>query len=174
MKVILNDYVEHVGERGDTVEVKSGYARNYLIPKGLAYLDSAGNRRRFEQEQTHWEALDLKRRSAAEKAAHELDGVELMFERRAGERDVLFGSVTSADIAKALADKGYEIDRRRVLLDDPIKVLGRFEVQVHIHRAIKVTVPFDVVRPGEKPVSPVAAEPTAQAAESEADATAEA
>jgi len=174
MKVILNDYVEHVGERGDTVDVKPGFARNYLVPKGLAYPDTAGNRRRFEQEQTHWEALDLKRRTAAEKAAHELDGVELLFERRAGERDVLFGSVTSADIAKALAEKGYEIDRRKVLLDEPIKALGRFEVQIHIHRAIKVTVPFEVVRPGEQPGAAAAAEAAAEAAESEAAAPAEA
>jgi large subunit ribosomal protein L9 len=174
MKVILNDYVEHVGERGDTVEVKPGFARNYLLPKGLAYPDTPGNRRRFEREQSHWEALDLKRRSAAEKAAHELDGVELLFERRAGERDVLFGSVTSVDIAKALADKGYEIDRRKILLDEPIKALGRFEVQVHIHRAIKVTVPLEVVRPGEQPGAAEAAPVAAEAAESEAAASAEA
>ena len=179
MKVILNDYIEHLGERGDTVEVKPGFARNYLIPKGLAYTDSVANRRRFEQEQKHWEALDLRRRSAAEKAAHELDGVELLFERRAGERDVLFGSVTSVDIAKALADKGYEIDRRKVLLEEPIKTLGRFEVQVHIHRDVKVTVPFDVVRPGEQPKEADADQPAevaevAEAAEGEAPATAEA
>ncbi len=174
MKIILNDYVEHVGERGDTVEVKPGFARNYLIPKGLAYPDSPGNRRRFEREQSHWEAVDLKRRTAAEKAAHELDGIELLFERRAGERDVLFGSVTSVDIAKALADKGYEIDRRKVLLDDPIKALGRYEVQIHIHRAIKVTIPLDVVRPGEQPGAPAAAEVAGEAAESEAPASVEA
>jgi len=105
MKVILNDYIEHVGERGDSVDVKPGFARNYLLPKALAYPDTPGNRRRFEQEQHHWEEMDLGRRSAAEGLAKGLDGVELKFERRAGEKDVLFGSVSVADIAKELRDR---------------------------------------------------------------------
>ena len=98
MRVILNDHIDHLGERGDVVEVKPGYARNYLLPKGLAYLESDGNRRRFEEEQKNWEEMDLNRRSAAEKMAADLDGTELLFERRAGEKDVLFGSVNIADI----------------------------------------------------------------------------
>ena len=151
MKVILNDYLEHVGERGDSVEVKPGYARNYLLPKGLAYPDTPGNRRRFEQEQHHWEEMDLGRRSAAEVLAKGMDGTELKFERRAGERDVLFGSVSVADIAKDLADMGFEIDRRRIMLQHPIKELGNFEVELNIHRDIQVTLPVFVVRPGEEP-----------------------
>jgi len=132
MKVILNDYLEHVGERGDSVEVKPGFARNYLLPKGLAYPDTPGNRRRFEQEQHHWEEMDLGRRSAAEVLAKGMDGTQLKFERRAGERDVLFGC-------------------RRIMLDHPIKELGNFEVELNIHRDIKVTLPVFVVRPGEEP-----------------------
>ena len=151
MKVILNDYIEHLGERGDSVEVKPGYARNYLLPKGLAYADTPGNRRRFEQEQKHWEEMDLSRRSAAEVLARELDGTTLLFERRAGEKDVLFGSVSVADISKELADKGFDIDRRRILLDHPIKELGGFEVVVSVHRDFQVTLPIQVVRPGEEP-----------------------
>lgn len=151
MKVILNDYIEHLGERGDSVDVKPGFARNYLLPKALAYPDTPGNRRRFEQEQHHWEEMDLSRRSAAEALAKGLDGVELMFERRAGEKDVLFGSVNVADIAKELDGKGFEIDRKRVMLDHPIKELGNYEVDINVHRDIKVTLPVFVVRPGEEP-----------------------
>jgi large subunit ribosomal protein L9 len=151
MKVILNDYIEHLGERGDSVNVKPGYANNYLLPKGLAYPDTPGNRKRFQQEQKRWEEVDLQRRSAAEKMAGELDGVKLAFERRAGEKDVLFGSVTAADIAAALADRGVEIERRRIALDHPIKEIGSFEVVVHVHRGIDVTIPVTVVRPGEDP-----------------------
>jgi large subunit ribosomal protein L9 len=151
MKVILNDFIEHLGERGDSVVVKPGYARNYLLPEGLAYPDTPGNRRRFEQEQKRWEEMDLSRRSAAEALARDVDGTELVFERRAGEKDVLFGSVSIADIARELADKGYDIDRKRVMLDHPIKELGNYEVDISIHREIRVTLPVFVVRPGEEP-----------------------
>jgi large subunit ribosomal protein L9 len=95
--------------------------------------------------------MDLTRRSAAELLAKDLDGTELIFERRAGEKDVLFGSVSIADIAKELADKGFEIDRKRVMLDHPIKELGNYEVDINIHRETKVTLPIFVVRPGEEP-----------------------
>ncbi len=151
MKVILNDYIEHVGERGDSVEVKPGFARNYLLPKALAYPDTPGNRRRFEQEQHHWEEMDLGRRGAAEVLAKEMTGTELTFERRASEKDVLFGSVTVADIAKDLADKGFEVDRRRINLAHPLKELGNFELELNIHRDIQLTLPVFVVRPGEEP-----------------------
>ena len=91
MKVILNDHIEHLGERGDAVVVKPGYANNYLLPKGLAYADTPGNRRRFGQDQRRWEEMDVKRRGAAEKLAADLQGTKLAFERRAGEKNVLFG-----------------------------------------------------------------------------------
>jgi len=151
MKVILNDYIEHLGERGDSVAVKPGFARNYLLPKGLAYPDTPGNRRRFEQEQKHWEEMDLSRRSAADALAKDMGGTELVFERRAGEKDVLFGSVSVADIAGELAEKGFEIDRKRIMLDHPIKEIGNYEVMIGIHREVQVTLPIFVVRPGEEP-----------------------
>jgi len=151
MRVILNDHIDHLGERGDVVAVKPGYARNYLLPKKLAYIDTPGNRRQFDQEQQKWEEMDLERRSAAEKMAGEMTGTELTFERRAGEKDVLFGSVNSADIAKALAERGFELDRRRVLLDHPIKELGTFAVDVRVHRDFEVRIPIFVVRPGDQP-----------------------
>lgn len=151
MKVILNDYIEHLGERGDSVAVKRGYANNYLLPKGLAYPDTPGNRRRFEQEQKQWEEMDLERRSAGEKLAADMEGTRLAFERRAGEKDVLFGSVNIADIHRELQTRGFEIDRKRILLEHPIKELGAFHVDLQIHRDIKVTLPVTVVRPGEDP-----------------------
>jgi len=151
MKLILNDHIENLGERGDSVVVKAGYANNYLVPKGLAYHDTPGNRRRFEQEQTGWEEMDLERHGAAVKLAAELEGIKLAFERRAGEKDVLFGSVNMADIATELAAKGFEIDRKRIRLEHAIKEIGAFEVVVHIHRDIDVTLPVRVVRPGEDP-----------------------
>jgi large subunit ribosomal protein L9 len=154
MQVILNDHVEHLGERGDRVQVKAGYARNFLLPKGLAYTDTVGNARRFDAEQSHWEEMDLKRRGAAEKMAADLGALELIFERRAGEKDVLFGSVSAMDVSRELAERGFEIDKRRVLLAEPLKSIGSFEVDVHVHREITVTLPVYVVRPGEQPVRP--------------------
>ena len=151
MKVILNDYIEHLGERGDSVTVKPGFARNYLLPKGLAYPDTPGNRKRFNEDQNHWEEMDLQRRSGAEKLAADLDGTKLLFERRAGEGDVLLGSVNVADIARELAALGFDIDRGRIRLEHAIKELGHSELVVHIHRDINVTIPIQVVRPGEEP-----------------------
>jgi len=151
MKVILNDHVEHLGERGDAVTVKPGYARNYLFPQGLAYPDTPGNRRRFEEEQATWEEMDLQRRSAAEKLAADLDGTELVFERRAGENDVLFGSVNLVDIGRALADKGFEIDRRRIQLNDSIKEIGTQTVDVRVYMDRTVPITVHVVRPGQEP-----------------------
>ncbi len=151
MKVILNDYIEHLGERGDTVEVKPGYARNYLVPKGLAYSDSPGSRRRFQQEQKRWENMNLKRLGDAEQEVSAMEGVELVFERRAGEKDVLFGSVNALDIVRELDERGLQVDKKRVLLAEPIKALGNFQVEIHVHREIKVTIQVWVVRPGEQP-----------------------
>lgn len=172
MKVILNDYIEHLGERGDTVHVKPGYARNFLLPKGLAYPDTPGNRRRFEQEQKRWEEVDLERRSAADSMAKALDGVSLRFERRASEKDVLFGSVSAVDIARELAEKGFDLDKRRIILEQPFKALGNFEVEVNVHRDIKVSIPVHIERPGGAEVVE-AAEPAADEIEAEAEDTAE-
>ncbi|MCJ7756065.1 MAG: 50S ribosomal protein L9 [Thermoanaerobaculales bacterium] len=151
MKVILNDYIEHLGERGDSVVVKRGYANNYLLPKGLAYPDTSGNRRRFDQDQNHWEEMDLERRSAGEKLAASLEGIKLAFERRAGENDVLFGSVSIADIHRELQERGFDLDRKRILLEHPIKELGAVDVEIQIHLEITVKIPVRVVRPGEDP-----------------------
>lgn len=157
MKLILNDHIEHLGERGDSVVVKPGFGRNYLLPQGLAYHDTPGNRKLFEQEQGRWEELDLQRRGAAEKVAAGMTGTELLFERRAGEKGVLFGSVTSLDVNRELGERGFDLDRRRIQLEHPIKELGSFDVDIQVHRDITVTVPVHVVRPGEKPGATVEA-----------------
>jgi large subunit ribosomal protein L9 len=161
MKVILNDHVDHLGERGDVVEVKPGHARNYLLPHGFAYLDTPGNRRRFTLEQSSWEEMDLARRGEAERLAAKMAGTELTFERRAGDRDILFGSVSLVDIGRELAVRGFDLDRRRVLLDHPIKALGIYQVEVQIHPDIRVAVAVHVVRPGgpAEPASAGAREP---------------
>ena len=151
MKVILNDFIERLGERGDSVAVKPGYANNYLLPKGLAYPDTPGNRKRFEQDQKNWEEMDVERRGASEKLAADLDGTKLVFERRAGENDVLFGSVNTADMARELAERGFDLDRKRIRLENPIKDLGAYEIVIHIHRDINVPIQVRVVRPGEDP-----------------------
>ncbi len=151
MKLILNDHIDHLGERGQSVVVKAGYANNYLLPKGLAYHDTPGNRKRFEQEQPRWEQMDTQRVDVARKLAAALDGTKLAFERRAGENDVLFGSVTAADVGRVLTERGFDIDRRKIMLDNPIKALGTFDVVIQIHRGIDVTIPVRVVRPGEDP-----------------------
>lgn len=165
MKVILNDHVDGLGERGDTVAVKPGYARNYLVPKGLAYPDTPGYRRLFSQEQSRWEEMDLSRRTAAEKMAAQLQGVELNFERRAGERDSLFGSVSVADVHRELAERGFDIDRKRVQMAESIKSLGNFTVDVQVYRDIVVTIPVHVVRPGEEPMTQEEIEQAAAEAE---------
>ncbi len=164
MTVILTDHVEHLGNRGDVVRVKPGYARNFLLPKGLAYPDTVTNRRRFNEEQTTWQEMDLARRSEAEQLAAKLAATELVFERRAGETDALFGSVSLVDIANELAARGLEIDRRRILLGEPIKSLGSAAVKVKVFQDLVVPVTVHVVRPGEQP-----GQAAAEAVEAEAE-----
>jgi len=138
MKVILNEHVPNLGERGQTVEVKPGYARNYLIPKGLAYEATPANLARFAAEQKRWEARQAKEKASAAELASKLAGVELTFQRRAGEEDTLYGSVTAADIAEALEAKGFAVDRRQVVLPQHIKRLGTYTVELHLHREVRV------------------------------------
>jgi len=155
MKVILNEHVEHLGERGATVEVKAGFARNFLIPKGLAYQATAANFARFKQETKQWEAKEADAKSAAQAVASQLAGTELTFRRRAGEGDALYGSVTASDIAEALAERGVEIDRRKIVLAAHVKRLGTFDAEVHLHRDVRVPLTLHVEREGE-PEAPVA------------------
>jgi large subunit ribosomal protein L9 len=153
MKVILKDHVEHLGDRGATVEVKPGFARNYLIPNGLAYEATAANLARFKQETKRWQEQQATEKVAAEEVASRLAGIELHFRRRAGEGDALYGSVTASDVAEALAERGLEVDRRRIELSQHIKRLGTFGAEVHLHRDVRAAITVHVEREGEPEVA---------------------
>jgi len=144
MKVILNEHVEQLGERGATIEVKPGFARNYLFPQGLAYQPTTANLARFKQEQKRWEVKEAKEKVDAEVQATHLTGIELTFKRRAGEGDALYGSVTASDIAEALHERGIKIDRRRIELGQHIKRLGTFTAEIHLHREVRVPLTLHV------------------------------
>jgi len=146
--ILLREDIEHVGGRGEIVKVKAGYARNYLLPQGFSTLATKGNIKQIEQERSA-----LLKRAAIEKATAEaqreqMESITLTFERKVGEQGHLFGSVTSMDIAEALNAKGYEIDRRKIVLKDAIKDTGDFTVNVKLHREVTLTVPVTVVAEG--------------------------
>ncbi len=148
MKIILNDHVEHLGDRGALCTVKLGFARNFLIPKGLAYEATLANLARFKQEQKKWAQQEAKEKGQAAALAGQMAGVELKFLRRAGEGDALYGSVTSSDIADALQSKGFTIDRRKIELAQHIKRLGTFAAELHLHREVRVPITLHVEREG--------------------------
>jgi large subunit ribosomal protein L9 len=147
MEVILRDHVEHLGKRGETVKVADGYARNFLLPRKLALPATDANKKWVERERKITEVRDQEERGAAEAVATRLNALELTINKKNGENDQLYGSVTNADIAELLATKGFEIDRRKILLPDPIKTLGENTVPVKLHRdvtaQVKVTVGKD-------------------------------
>lgn len=144
MRVILNDHVPNLGERGEVLEVKPGYARNFLIPKGLAREATPANLARLQAEQRRWEQRQAKEKVFAAALAEKLSGIELTFTRRAGEEDTLYGSVTATDIAEALEAKGLSVDRRKVALDQHIKRLGTYTVELHLHKDVSVPVVIHV------------------------------
>lgn len=146
MEVILRDHVEHLGNRGDIVKVADGYARNYLLPRKLALLATEGNKKRVERERKQFEAVEAEQRSAAEAIASRLTAIEVAIARRVGENDTLYGSVTNADIADTLKEKGFDIDRRKILLPDPLKALGEVTVPVKLHRDVTAQLRVQVVR----------------------------
>ena len=146
--VLLREDIDTLGGRGEVVKVRAGYARNYLLPQGLATLATKGNVKQIELER---EALLKKaavERATAEAQKDQMGVIELAFERKAGEGGTLFGSVTSMDIAEALQAKGYEIDRRRIALRDAIKETGEYKVKVRLHRDVVLEVPVTVTAEG--------------------------
>lgn len=140
MQIILQEDVEKLGNRGQVVEVADGYARNYLLPHKLALEASAGNLKRLEKMRVVFAKKEAVEKADAEKLAELLASVTLEFTRRAGENDQLFGSVTSADVSEALAAQGYTVDKRKVVLPEPIKVVGEFEVPLKLHREVGANV----------------------------------
>jgi large subunit ribosomal protein L9 len=140
MQIILQEDVEKLGTRGQVVEVAEGYARNFLLPRKLALEASASNMKRLEKMRAVFAKKEATERESAQKLAELLAGLTLEFARRAGDNDQLFGSVTSGDIADALAAKGYNVEKRKVALTDPIKVVGEYEIPLKLHREISANV----------------------------------
>jgi large subunit ribosomal protein L9 len=149
MELLLKEDVDNLGVRGDLVKVKPGYGRNYLLPRGLAIQATPGNKKQIELQRKALLKKEAAERDTAIQQAELLKEVTLEFARKVGEHGILYGSVTSMDIAEAFAAKGYEIDRRRVLLKDPIKEPGEFEVPVKLHREVTANVKV-VVRSEEE------------------------
>ncbi len=158
MEVILKEDVNKLGHRGDVVKVADGYGRNYLLPGKLAIEATAANKVVIEQMKASAVRKTAKEKIGAEQQATELSAVELTFERKVGENDQLFGSVTSSDIADELEQKGYTIDRRKISLEEPLRSLGEYHVPVKLHR--EVTAHVKVTVTGDQPV-PAAVSTTA-------------
>jgi large subunit ribosomal protein L9 len=137
MQVILRERLENLGNAGEVVEVKPGYARNYLIPQGLAYEATSANIRQIEREKAQRDAQEAETLAGARSYAGKLEGVSLTFNARAGQEGKLFGSITSGDIADKLAEMGLEVDRRQIELDEPIKSLGVHSVPVRLHSQVR-------------------------------------
>ena len=150
MEVILREHVEHLGRRGDVVKVAAGYARNYLLPRKLALAVTDNNKRQIEREKKLAEARDMEEKSAAEAIASRLTQLDVEIARRVGEHDTLYGSVTSQDIAQALKEKGFDVDKRKIALADPLKSLGESMVPVKIHRDVTAQLRVKVVAEGAK------------------------
>ena len=148
MEVILKEDVEKLGHRGDIVKVAEGFGRNFLLPRKLAIEASKANKAVIEQMKAAAVRKSAKEKTGAEALAEQLNDVQLTFERKTGEKDHLFGSVTSSDVATALEAKGFKIDRRKVHLDDPLKSLGEFHVPVKLHRDVTAHIKVTVNREG--------------------------
>jgi large subunit ribosomal protein L9 len=146
MEVILREHVENLGRRGDVVKVADGYARNYLLPRKLALTVTVSNKRQIDRERKIAETRETEERQTAEAFASRLQQTEIVIARRVGETDALYGSVTAADVAEALAAKGLEIERRRLHLAEPIKQLGEFMVPIRLHRDVTADLKVLVVK----------------------------
>lgn len=145
IEVILKEHVEHLGRRGEVVKVADGYARNYLFPRKLALAVTSENKRQIERERARAEAKDAEEIQEAQALQTRLEIVELAIGRRVGENETLYGSVTSADIAEALAARDLVVDRRRIQLPEPLKTLGAHKVPVKLHRDVTAELTVTVV-----------------------------
>ena len=148
MEVILRQHVDNLGERGQIVKVADGYARNYLLPRKLALPATDGNRKHVERERRIMETREAEEKGQAEAMAARLSAVDITIARRVGETEQLYGSVTSNDIADFLKTKGFEVDRRRLVLPDPIKTVGEHTVPLKLHREVTVPLKVRVVKEG--------------------------
>ena len=148
MEVILRDHVEKLGQRGEIVKVSDGYARNYLLPRKLALPATEGNRKHVERERKIMETREAEEKSQAEAIASRLSTVDITIARRVGETEQLYGSVTASDIAEFLKTKGFEIDRRKLILPEPIKTIGEHDVPLKLHREVTAPLKVKVVKEG--------------------------
>jgi large subunit ribosomal protein L9 len=140
MKVILQETVEKLGTRGQVVDVSDGYARNYILPRNLGIPATEGNLKRLDQIRGSLSKREASEKALAESLATQIAAATVSFARKAGESDQLFGSVTSADIADALAEQGFKVDKRKIQLSDPIKVIGEYAVPVKLHHDVSATI----------------------------------
>lgn len=163
MKVVLRQDVDNLGDKGEVVAVRPGYARNFLFPKGLALEATSGNLRTFELQKKVWMAREAKEADGARLVAAKMAALKLTITKKAGDSHTLYGSVTSSEIAELLAARGVEVDRRRIQLKDPIKTLGTFKVPVKIHRLVVAEVEIEVVPEALPEPAPETAEPAAEA-----------
>jgi large subunit ribosomal protein L9 len=148
-KVLLREDVDDLGARGEIVRVRSGYARNYLLPRKLAVEATTGNVKGIEAERSALLKKEAKERATAEAQSQQMSTLELEFRRKAGEQGALYGSVTSMDVAEALRERGYEIDRHRIHLREPLKRVGEYTVPVRLHRDVTIDLKVRVAPEGE-------------------------
>jgi large subunit ribosomal protein L9 len=145
MEVILREHVDNLGRRGDVVKVAEGYARNYLLPRKLALAVTDSNKRQIEREKKIAEAREAEEKAQADAVAQRIAQIEIEIARRVGENETLYGSVTSADISHALQAKGFDVDKRRIQLAEPLKALGESTIPVKIHRDVTAQLRVKVV-----------------------------
>jgi large subunit ribosomal protein L9 len=146
MEIILRQAVENLGKPGDVVKVKPGYARNYLLPRGLAYEATPGNLKRIQQERDRLEAAENARRETAQGLAEKFEQVSLTFSARVGEEGKLFGSVTATDIAQQLEAQGFHVEKRQIDLHEPIKALGVYRIPIRLHADVKPEIRVWVIK----------------------------
>ncbi len=149
VEILLREDVDHLGHRGQIVRVRAGYARNYLLPHQLAVIATSANAKMIDQQRAALARREVREREQASRLAEQLQSVTLEFERKVGEQGILYGSVTSLDIAEALKGKGFEVERRRLHLPSPIKEPGAYDVQVKLHREVTLNVKVIVRAEGE-------------------------
>ena len=145
MEVILREHVNNLGQRGDVVKVANGYARNYLLPRKMALKVTDANRRQIERERKIFDVREAEEKQQAESLAERLSQVEIAIARRVGENNTLYGSVTSADIAHALEAKGFQVDKRKIVLAEPLKAIGEVIVPLKIYRDVSAQLKVKVV-----------------------------
>src|SRR5262245_36155994 len=146
MKVLLKQDVKGIGKKGEMLEVKEGYARNFLIPNGLAVEASGGALKEAQEQQKSVERHKAKEKAEAQDLADKLKGLTLTLRHKAGDEGKLFGSITNAEIAAALKEKGFEIDKKQIVLEEPIRLLGNHQVKVKLHSEVSGILPVNVMK----------------------------